>query len=248
MNDQNITQAFGEITAQADACLVERNVREHQMKKNAIFTKRPIRATAVLAAVLVLIMVPAAAFGIVYGYHAYQTEHGYAVTAETNTAPIKLDEQTMEELAQYILRFDKETVNINDIGKRFETYDALDTWLGGILLTSPMLDGESVVYCTVDNTGEPVAVHVSSTNAACAVNITIPLVGLGADSEWITKGADMLSSQIITAENGIEAEFVTTETSVTAYFMQGGILYRLNIAGNHEKATAVLSDIISTMK
>ena len=218
------------------------------MKKNAIFTKRPIRATAVLAAVLVLIMVPAAAFGIVYGYHAYQTEHGYAVTAETNTAPIKLDEQTMEELAQYILRFDKETVNINDIGKRFETYDALDTWLGGILLTSPMLDGEYLIYCTDDNAGVPIAAHISATNTAYTINITIPLTELGTDFDWMTKGTDILSKQTVTAENGITAELVTTETSVTAYFMYDSILYRMSIAGNHEEAAEVLSEIIGTMK
>ena len=49
-------------------------------------------------------------------------------------------------------------------------------------------------------------------------------------------------------QNGIEAEFVTTETSVTAYFAHGGILYRLNIAGNHEEAAAILTEMISTMK
>ena len=58
MNDQKITQAFEKITAQADACRVERNVREHQMKKNQFFVKRPIRGIAGLAAVLGLIMVP----------------------------------------------------------------------------------------------------------------------------------------------------------------------------------------------
>ena len=249
MNDQNITQAFEKITAQADACRVEQNVREHQMKKNQIIVKRPIRGIAVLAAVLVLIMVPISAFGIVYGYRAFITDNGYTVTAERNAAPIKLEESKRSELGQYAMRFENgSTASIRDFGKPFDSYDALDAWFDGILLTSPMLDGESVVYCTVDNTGEPVAVHVSSTNAACAVNITIPLVGLGADSEWITKGADMLSSQIITAENGIEVELVTTETSVTAYFAHGGIFYRLSIAGNHEEAAEVLSEIIGTMK
>lgn len=254
MNEQEITKAFGEITVLADACCVERKVREHQMKKNYVFEKRPIRATAVLAAVLVMIMVPVAAFGIVYGYHVHQTEHGYAVTADADTAAIKLDDQTMEELAQYILRFEEETVNLNDIGKRFNSYDALDTWLGGILLTSPIIDGESILYCTDDNAGTPIAAHVSGVNTiidtgkTCAVNMTIPLVALGEDFDWMTQGTDVLSTQTVTAENGMTAEFVTTEISVTAYFTHNGILYRMSIAGNHEEAAATLTEIIGTMK
>ena len=248
MNDQKITQAFQKITAQADACCVERNVRERKMKKNSSFTKRPVRAVAVLAAVLVLIMVPAAAFGIVYGYRAFQTDRGYAVTAEANAAPIRLDEQTMTELAQYVLHFETDTVNINDIGKRFDDFAALDAWLGGILLTSPMLDGEYMLYCTDDTAGVPVTAHISGTNTACAVNITIPLAEFGTDFDWMTKGADLLSSQTVTAKNGMEAELVRTETSVTAYFMHGGIFYRLSIAGNHEEASATLTEIIGTMK
>ena len=248
MNDQKITQAFQKITAQADACCVERNVRERKMKKNQTLTKRPIRAAAVLTAVLTLIMVPAAAFGIVYGYRTHQTDRGYAVTAEADAAPIRLDAQTMSELARYILRFEEETVNINDIGKRFESSDALDAWLGGILLTSPMLDGEYLLYCTDDNAGVPVAVHVSGTNTACSISITIPLTQRGSDFEWMTKGADMLSAQTISAKNGMEAALVSTETSVTAYFMHDGIFYRMSIAGNHEEAAATLTEIIGTMK
>ena len=62
MNDQKLTQAFEEITAQADACRVERTVREQYMKKNHVFEKRPIRGIAILAAVLAMIMIPAAAW------------------------------------------------------------------------------------------------------------------------------------------------------------------------------------------
>lgn len=255
MNDQNITQAFEKITAQADACRVEQNVREHQMKKNQIIVKRPIRGIAVLAAVLVLIMVPISAFGIVYGYRAFITDNGYTVTVERNGAPIKLEEQKLSELEQYAMRFENgTTASIHDFGKPFDSYDALDAWFDGILLTSPMLDGECVLYCTTDNAGDPITVHVTGANTVtnrdktCAVSITVPLIDLGGEAVWTTKHADMRSSQNITAENGIEVELVVTETSATAYFAHGGIFYRLNIAGNHEEATAALIEIISTMK
>lgn len=255
MNDQNITKAFGEITAQADACRVERNVREHQMKKNHVFLKRPIRGIAVLAAVLVLIMVPISAFGIIYGYQALITDNGYEVTAERNDTPIKLEKSKLFELGQYAMRFENGiTANIHDFGKSFDSYDALDAWLDGILLTSPMLEGECVLYCTNDNTGNPITVHLTGANTvknrdkACAVSIVLPLIDLGGKAVWTTKYADMLSSQTVRADNGIEAELVTTETSVTAYFAHGGILYRLNIAGNHDEAAAVLNEIIGTMK
>ncbi len=252
MNDQKITQAFDKITAQADACRVERNVREHQMKKNQVFVKRPIRGIAILAAVLVLIMVPVAAIGAVY--YAYRIDNGYAVTASEDIAPVKLNAQKLDELSQYTLRFEGATVNINDIRKTFDDYDTLDAWFDGILLTSPILDGGNVLYCTDDNAGNPITIHVTGANAVtnhgktCAVSIVIPLIDLGGESVWATKNTDMLSSQIITADNGIEAELVTTETSVTAYFAHNGILYRMNIAGNHEEATAVLTEIISTMQ
>lgn len=255
MNDQNITQAFEKITAQADACRVERNVREHQMKKNQDFVKRPIRGIAVLAAVLILIMVPISAFGIVYGYRAWMTDNGYAITIEGSTAPIKLEEQKLSELGQYAMRFDNGAdANIHDFGKSFDSYDALDAWLDGIMLTSPMLDGECVLYCTDDNAGTPIAAHITGANSiidrdlTCAVSITVPLFDIGEAIGWETRYADMISTETIRAENGIEAEFVTTETSVTAYFAHSGILYRLNIAGNHEEAAAVLTEMISTMK
>ncbi len=255
MNDQNIPQAFLEITAQADACRVERKVREHLMKKNRIFVRRPIKATAILAAVLALIMIPAAALGMVYGYRAYHTENGYTVTVSEDMAPIKLDESKMEELGQYTMRFENGSIaNIRDFGKAFDTYDALNEWLDGILLTSPMLGGGNVMYCTDDNTGTPIAVHVTGNNTvidrekSCAVSITIPLADFGTEIGWESRYADMLSSQAVTAENGIETEFVTTETSVTAYFAHGGILYRMSIAGNHEEATETLAEIIGTMK
>ncbi len=252
MNDEKIKKAFGEITAQADACCVERKVREHQMKKNHVFVKRPMRGIAILAAVLVLIMVPVAAIGAVY--YVYRIDNGYAVTASEDIVPVKLDAQKLDEVSQYTLRFEEATVKINDIGKTFDDYDTLDAWLDGILLTSPMLDGGCVLYCTDDNAGNPITVHVTGTNAVtnrgqtCSVSIVIPLIDLGGESVWATKNTDMLSSQIITAENGIEAELVVTETSVTAYFAHNGILYRLNIAGNHEEASSVLSEIIGTMK
>ena len=255
MNDQKITQAFGELTAQADGCRVERNVREQYRKKNHVFEKRPIRAITILAAVLAMIMIPAAAFGIVYGYHASHAEDGYFVTAEGIIAPIRLADQKLQELGQYAIRFENGvTAPISDFGKTYEDYDALDAWLGGVLLTSPMLDGSCVLYCTADNTGSPVFAHVSGTNTVkdrgqvCAVSITVPLVDVGEEIGWETKYADMLSAKTIHTENGMSAELVTTETSVTAYFIHGGIQYRLNIAGNHEEAAAVLTEIISTMK
>ncbi len=255
MNDQKITQAFEKITAQADACRVERNVREHQMKKNQFFVKRPIKGIAILTAVLILIMVPISAFGIVYGYRALITDNGYAVTVEGSTAPIKLEEQKLSELGQYAMRFENgAAANIRDFGKTFDHYDALDTWFDGILLTSSMLDGECILYCTDDNAGTPIAAHVTGANMiigrgqTCAVSITVPLIELGEEFGWETKYADMISTENIRAENGIEAELVTTETSVTAYFAHGGILYRLSIAGNHGEAAAVLTEIIGTMK
>ena len=255
MNEQNITQAFEKITAQADACRVERNVREHQMKKNQDFLKRPIRGIAVLAAVLILIMVPISAFGIVYGYRAWMTDNGYAITVEGSTTPIKLEEQKLSELEQYAMRFENgATANIRDFGKTFDHYDALDTWFDGILLTSALLDGEYILYCTDDNAGTPIAAHVTGANMiidrgqTCAVSITVPLIELDEEIGWETRYADMISAETIRAENGIEVELVTTETSVTAYFAHGGIFYRLNIAGNHEEAAAVLTEIIGTMK
>lgn len=255
MNDQNITMAFEGITAQADACRVERTVREHLMKKNPVFVKQPMRGIAVLTAVLLLIMVPISAFGIVYGYHAFHIDNGYRVSVSGDMAPIKLEESKLAELGQYMIRFENGTIaNIHDFDKPFDSYDALDAWLDGILLTSPMLDGGCALYCTDDNAGTPVTIHVTGQNIAvdydkiCAVNITVPLVEFGAEFGWGTRNTDMLSSQSITAENGIEAELVATETSVTAYFAHNGILYRLSIAGNHEEATAVLTEIIGTMK
>ena len=255
MNDQKITQAFGELTAQADGCRVERNVREQYMKKNHVFEKRPIKGVAILAAVLAMIMIPAAAFGIVYGYHAYRIDHGYRVAVSGNMAPIKLGESKTEELGQYAIRFENGvTANISDFGKTFEDYDTLDAWLGGILLTSPMLDGSCVLYCTADNTGNPVFAHITGTNTVkdrgqvCAVSITVPLVDIGEEIGWETRYADMLFSETVCMENGMEAELVTTETSVTAYFIHGGVQYRINIAGNHEDAAAVLTDVIGTMK
>ena len=255
MNDQKLTQAFEEITAQADACRVERTVREQYMKKNHVFEKRPIRGIAILAAVLAMIMIPAAAFGIVYGYHAYHIDNGYRVAVSGDMAPIKLEESKMEELGQYVIRFENGTVaNIHDFGKPFDSYDALDAWLDGVLLTSPMLDGECMLYCTDDNVRTPIAIHVTGQNTIadsgkiCAVNITVPLVAFGEAFGWGTNHTDMLSSQKMTAKNGIEAELVVTETSVTAFFAHNGVLYRLSISGNHEEAAAVLTDIIGTMK
>ena len=223
------------------------------MKKNPFFTKHPIRATAVFAAVLALIIIPATAFGAVY-YYANHTDNGYTVTASNDLAPVKLDQQVLEELPQYLLRFEEATVNMRDIGKNFDSHHALDAWLGGILLTSPMLDGESVLFCTDDNTGVPIAVHISGINTVtdmkttCAVNITIPLVTHGGAFDWMTKSTDMLDSQTITAENGISAVLVTTETSVTAYFAHNGILYRMSISGDSAKAAEILTNIIDTMQ
>ena len=160
-----------------------------------------------------------------------------------------------EELGQYAIRFENGvTANISDFGKTFEDYDTLDAWLGGILLTSPMLDGSCVLYCTADNTGNPVFAHITGTNTVkdrgqvCAVSITVPLVDIGEEIGWETRYADMLFSETVCMENGMEAELVTTETSVTAYFIHGGVQYRINIAGNHEDAAAVLTDVIGTMK
>lgn len=254
-NDQKIIQAFQEITAQADAYCVERKVREHQMKKNPFNIRRPVRTTAVLAAVLALIMVPVAAFGIVYGYRAFHIDNGYRVSVSGETTPIKLEAQKMEELEAYILRFENgAAVDIREFGKIFENYDALDAWFDGMLLTSPRLHGESILYCLDDGEGTPVSVHISGSHTVtdsgktCAVAITVPLVDVGEDFGWATKNTDMLSSRIITTENGMTAEFVTTETSVTAFWAYNGILYRLSIAGNHEEAAAVLAEIINTMK
>ena len=255
MNDQEILRAFEEITVRADACCVERKVREHQMKQDHTTVRRPIRAAAVLAAVLAMVMIPAAAFGIVYGYRAFQTDNGYRVVISGESTFIELEEQKLEELKTYILRFDNgSTVDIRAFGKSFDSYGALDAWLDGILVTSPMLGGGSTLYCTDDNAGTPAAIHVTGQNTVldhdkiCAVNITVPLAEFGTEFGWETRNTDLQSSQSMTAENGIEAELVITETSVTAYFAHNGILYRLSIAGNHEEATAVLTEIIGTMK
>lgn len=262
MNDREIISAFGELTAQADSARVEENIRCALNTRETACTRRPVRMAAVIAAVLVCVMLPVAAIGAVYRYRAQQSESGYNVLIEGQNEIVRFSAEKLAEIAACVPSFN-ETTNIYEEGRIFESYAELDEWLGGILLTSPMIGGKpnsenmwggDIVLWATMHEGEVMSVSISSSNTVmdrgkvCNMNLSIPLYDMGDMSGWGSLGVDMLDSRTIRAVNGIEAELVTTDIGVTAYFMHGGVMYRLAITGDADEAAAVLTEIIGTMQ
>jgi len=159
MNDRDIISAFESFADCADGAAVEEKVREKMEKKTGITFRKPIRAAALIAAVLIIVSIPVAAFGVYYRYvtkpfegegvrttdengNMVYRKDGYYVSIDGEFVPVKLSESKMNELKQYVLDFSNGTVSISEDGKKFDSYRELNDWLGCELLTTDLLGGK----------------------------------------------------------------------------------------------------------
>jgi len=237
MNDRDIISAFNDISAQADSGCVEKKVRENIKMKKKLTIRRPVKMAAVIAAVLVLVTVPAAAFGAVYHYvtkqihgeflvrdHNGNVEYrdGYTVLADGKFENVKLTDEKIKELEQYW--YTPSARNIYDYGKIFESYAYLSEWLGCDVLSSDILGGKPsnmpfggdiVLYTSGNEEVGVLEISIASSHTIhdskkiCNIQIGIPLYNVNSENMgWGSIGSEIISKQNFSAENGITAEII----------------------------------------
>jgi len=159
MDDKEIITAFESIAQFADSEAVERKVREKIGKTEYKKVRRPIRLAAAIAAVLILLAVPVAGFGIVYRFATRPVENhflvfdkdgnvvdhigGYVVDTNTEFEYVTLPDDKLKELEQYWYPQGSSTPkNIYEYGRIFDNYNELSEWLGLNVLSSDLLGGK----------------------------------------------------------------------------------------------------------